>query len=1284
MRGDVSRRRALWLCLANTVPVTIVGTAQALSTNIASSVKGPWPFGLDSLNAHPFRNVAVVMLVSIICSAAVVYFSERRTATATDPPPPPAVARPSWAVSRPAELDRVIQALRTRRTSSVGITTGLLGAGGFGKTTLAAMVISDRRVRRRFGRRIYQITVGRDCRDPAAIAAKVNDVVEMITGSRPNFADPRLAGQHLGRVLEHRPRLLMVIDDVWETSQVEPFLHGGSHCARLLTTRLPAVLPHDTVKVRVDQMSPSQARQVLTWRLPPLDSRIVSELLKVSGHWPLLLRLINAIIVERVSSESADATLAATEVLRRLTVSGPAAADDMAGPSVPLNIDAPGERARAVRATIEAGTTLLAVDGPRLFAELGIFAEDEAVELDTVVALWHATAGMNAERAGDLYRQLARLSLISLVTSPAGRPAVTLHDVVRSFLRNELGPDRLAQTNAGFVKELSGTLPPSPSLRPGAEPVTAWWELANRPGYILDHIVYHLIEARCADHAAVLATDLRWMSTRLTTSGIAAPAADLAHIERRCSGHPGSSRAKSARRALSRAATLLENTEPRRAVVDIFLSRIQEDASWAAEVAAVQDGISESQIVNTWPLPDVPDPNLLLALKGASGPVHSLAVTQDGKSIVCAGEDGRVRIWDVVTGTLRHTVASHKDWIRTILLTEDGNLLVSGSDDGIVRLWDLQASETRASLPVDGSWIMCLAAPPDATWLAASSRNGTVQIWDLETMKPRWAIGDDLDTVLSMAVSRDGQVLLLGSNNGSVRACRVDTAETIQLLPPDGDAVTALTVPRTGFWASAGKSSGALHLWDRIDRPRILKSLPALPAILDLAPAADGAWIAVAAENGAVLVIDAATGTVRIHLGAAIRNVLTVAASPDGDWIASAGRDGTVRLWNMEGSDLGIHVANHAFSASTITIDPLGAWVATGGDDGLVRLRDMATGNEIASAPGRPPASHLLADSGGKWLATWNTPESIGLWAADSLTPLARIPNAGGSAVNAITTQEGDALVLCTNSGNVKILRAPTGATATLRDSGPSITAACTVGDSVWISSRRSIELLDARTGQVRQTIGTLNPGPPLRRSLRGRFLAALGRERVQGTVPLGRIAELLAGPDGQWLAGRSGDGTVYLWRTASSERQTIDFGAGTVVSCMVGAPDGTWLAAGSTSGQVSLVDPLTGSVRELGSHRFAVTSLGASPDGRWLVTAGQDNAVRIWCSRTGRAEAMMRIHGAPHAVAWSAHADRIAVAGVGGTYLFEFRPGARFVTAQESPDGSRLSPASTETRVTV
>ncbi|WP_327379188.1 NB-ARC domain-containing protein [Streptomyces sp. NBC_01212] len=202
-----------------------------------------------------------VLGVAAMALAAVAAFSGRPTVD-EDPPPPGAPTVPAWVVDR-EESHRAVAAVCAPEAADVGITTSLEGAGGFGKSTLATLVCSDRRVRRRFRGRVYTVTVGRDVRGRAAIAAKVAEATVFITGDTTAFDDPDRAGDHLWRLLSRRPRTLLVLDDVWEPDQLAPFLRGGRNCVRLVTTRVPAVLPPGSARVRVDEMSPAQA-----WAVP--------------------------------------------------------------------------------------------------------------------------------------------------------------------------------------------------------------------------------------------------------------------------------------------------------------------------------------------------------------------------------------------------------------------------------------------------------------------------------------------------------------------------------------------------------------------------------------------------------------------------------------------------------------------------------------------------------------------------------------------------------------------------------------------------------------------------------------------------------------------------------------------------------------------------------------------------------------------------------------------------------------------------------------------------------
>ena len=407
---------------------------------------------------------------------------------------PPDLKVPGWVVDRPAEMVSVVAAVMRDQGGTVGITTALYGAGGFGKTTLAQMVAADRQVRRRYRGRVYLVTVGRELRGQAAVAAKVNDVIKLISGEVTTFTDPELAGRHLGSLLNTGPYKLLVLDDVWESEQLAPFIEGGRKCARLVTTRVPTLLTGRGEAIRVDQMTLNQSRKLLTAGLPALDPKVTEGLLEVTGRWPLLLRLVNKILVD-YASMAPDVSAKGDELRERLRTEGPAAIDNVTGAvGRGLNVGQSQDRALAIGATIAASTSLLDQQEADRFAELGVFAEDAIIPFSLVARLWRASAGVRDLEAAQVVKRLAGLALVSEVSELGG--GITLHDVIRDFVRDQLG-QRLTGLGQMLIDAVAADLPAATPLGSEITSVAqvAWWRLEHDQGYMSDHLIEHLLAA---------------------------------------------------------------------------------------------------------------------------------------------------------------------------------------------------------------------------------------------------------------------------------------------------------------------------------------------------------------------------------------------------------------------------------------------------------------------------------------------------------------------------------------------------------------------------------------------------------------------------------------------------------------------------------------------------------------------------------------------------------------------------------------------------------------------
>ncbi len=318
---------------------------------------------------------------------------------------------PPYFVDRPREYEALKDLLLTPdRGQPVAITTALTGAGGFGKTTLAAALCHDEDILENFDDGILWVTLGQT---PDVLGALLT-IYAALTGERPGFAGVEDAAFQLAQKLEQRT-CLMVIDDVWDATHLRPFLRGGKTSAHLFTTR-DANLASDSVPVIVDEMREAEAVAMLAKGVPSLDIGPARDLARRLGEWPFALELALAMMRERVR-EGEPAGQVATRLLTIIDRKGVRALQDPAA----------GRRHRTVTSVLEVSLELLEAADRRRLAELSIFPEDVAIPLGAAAAVWQ----LDEWDAEDLARRLAGLSLLKLDLE---RGVLQLHDVMRSWL----------------------------------------------------------------------------------------------------------------------------------------------------------------------------------------------------------------------------------------------------------------------------------------------------------------------------------------------------------------------------------------------------------------------------------------------------------------------------------------------------------------------------------------------------------------------------------------------------------------------------------------------------------------------------------------------------------------------------------------------------------------------------------------------------------------------------------------------------------------------------------
>ncbi|WP_372566551.1 NB-ARC domain-containing protein [Streptomyces aureus] len=1174
-----------------------MATLLGLAANQASSEER-WPGPLDLLRTHPWPASGVLTVVGVVLSLMLQHLSGAQHGA--DPPPPPTSSVPEWIVARP-ETTEVITALCARRRRTVGITTALEGAGGFGKTTLAEVACADRKVRRWFRGRVFVVTVGREVRGRAALAAKIAEATRFITGDTTTFDDPALAGAHLGRLLDQRPRTLLVLDDVWEREQLEPFLHGGQSCVRLITTRIPKILPTGASRVRVDAMSREQAREVLTWGLPPLPRPTVEQILTVTGRWPLLLRLANRLIAVDVAT-GAEPAAATRVVLDRLREYGPVGVD----PSMPLDLDNPRQRRKAVQATIEAATRLLPPGAARCFAELGAFAEDEAIPISLVARLWRATDNEGEREARELCHTLANLSLLTL--HPDGGGFLTLHDVIRDYLRRQLGPAGLATVNARLADAVVLGLPQASSLVPGApSPDVAWWDTPH--GYALDHLIGHLIAADLTDTAEAVACDLRWIEARLHQRGPNAPWSDLAQLP--------SPAAQSCARDLSRVAHLLAPTGPQHALADVLYSRLGPLPDWREAVAARQQQRDTPCLVNRWDPPDLFDP----ALRGSlvhSSRVTAVAIAADDTWLVGGCADGTLKVWDTETWTCLDTVAAHAGVVTAIAVAADGSWLVTGSADHTAKVWDTETWTCVGTLTGHTDAVLAVAIGPDGTRVVTGSADRTGRMWDPGTSTCTATLRYHTQAVTGIAFYMDGSRVVTSSDDGALQRW---------------DAATARAR------ASIGTNKGG-------------GPVVALPS-------GDGLVVATSRGVNLTSIPSEELSYLRPNIRPIenSRSVRAVAVSDDGTLLATAGVDETATLWNLEGERL-VTVTGHVGTVNGVAFAHDGSWFVTAGDDETIKIWDTAA-RPAQEPPGdtRPgnrenPAFTATArvaaiTPNGSRLVTLHTTEELRIWAPHA-EPLAGLTDYFREQAHGY----GDAAVLALSPDGAFVARCADGRRTTSANG----TSYAYVGDVNGRWHRNfphyevTITALAVAPNRAKLVVGGMD-GTVTFWDPREEAVAALSRPGHTGPVTVATMA-----PDGTWVATGGQDKKVKLWDMATRRATTLTGHTGTVTAIAI-APDCTWLATGSEDTTTRIWDRATGTcMATLTGHAGPVTAVAISPDGNRLAVLNSSRTLQIWDRATREAVALTRTEAPLLTCAWTGDGRDLTACGSRGLYGYRFR----------------------------
>jgi len=271
----------------------------------------------------------------------------------------------------------------------------------------------------------------------------------------------------------------------------------------------------------------------------------------------------------------------------------------------------------------------------------------------------------------------------------------------------------------------------------------------------------------------------------------------------------------------------------------------------------------------------------------------SLAVHPDGKTLASGGPDASVRIWEVKTGKVLHTLR-RKGGATAVTYSADGKWLAVDFGDESVRLFETGNYKEIKAIPVKNGDHRALSA--DGKLLIASGPLGQVSLLEVATGQDRI----ELPTGRAAAISPNGGAVAVANEVNAVHVLEVPSGKPLAAYPlPAGDtgAVSHISFHQAGKRIAVATSGRAPHV-------RVFdlgKDDPKFRVAGDGPLVFVGETGLVGRLDGKLAVWDATTGKLLRTMG---DGVTALAVSPDGRLAATDGGaffpSPRIHLWDLK------------------------------------------------------------------------------------------------------------------------------------------------------------------------------------------------------------------------------------------------------------------------------------------------------------------------------------------------------------------------------------------------
>jgi WD40 repeat protein len=587
--------------------------------------------------------------------------------------------------------------------------------------------------------------------------------------------------------------------------------------------------------------------------------------------------------------------------------------------------------------------------------------------------------------------------------------------------------------------------------------------------------------------------------------------------------------------------------------------------------------------------------------------INGVAVTPDGKQAISASSDHTLKVWDLQSGEMLHTLTGHESDVLDVTVAPDGRRAVSVSGDKTLIVWDFcTGKQSRRIKSPAAEWAVIVSA--DGARAVSGAQDGRLRFWDLDQGRlVRTLRRVHKDAVWQVAVSTDERLAVSASQDGTLRSWDIASGKLLaKLVAQDwSDLFRCVKLTSDDRYAVVGMGSGVVVIWDPWHGEIDLVIHPHQQVVRGLALTTDNENIVSISADGRIVATSMATGKRQVGVRRFAQfNGVDLAAN---GMLVAGTVDGKIHVWDLAGLLVRSPLEHRDFVVGVCTGGE--AHVVSGGMDGTIKvwsaeseppLKDKfeVSGRELLQMAVTPDARHIvfssrrLAEERDDWFIDIDV--KLHFWDLHMNSRWERQTETEIVANCFALSPDGRFVVAVTNDKDVTVWHATDGTELRkIRSFGYWVGPMLITPDSSRILAVRG-----SSDAPRRRTLAVWN----METGRKERTLKGYG----------GEVRALACQDSRHTIAGCS-DNTIRIWDLSNGKLlRTLKGHEDSVLSVAV-TPDGSQAVSASNDHTLKIWDLLHGrEIQTLSGHTSGVKAAALSPSASNMASV-DDRSLRVW-----------------------------------------------------------------------